>query len=361
MNAARSRSAQAEVPCGRAQRPTRSRSVTTTCTGSSGTQRSLVEPQDQHPRGQPLRPRCSQTRRRTMKGPSRSTAARVAFVAVRRLRYHRTGFSGRMTSVPSATRPPASSMGRPARSLEDELTEAFIDGYHVAGKEVGYWGRRFLQAVRGNGGLATAKRMLLPRNEGQRKGLDALLEANRPELTVEAIVLQPRFQGLFTAAELATAKDRLGEYGKIIATLASKRDRLYPEELKPGLKYAEGAKKQVRVNAYERNPRARAACLKHHGYDCVVCGFNFESRYGPLGRQFIHVHHLKPLALTDGEYRLDAVADLRPVCPNCHAMLHRGAEVLSIEELRAKLVATAGRSADTPDAPRLPPTASARG
>lgn len=225
-------------------------------------------------------------------------------------------------------------------SLEDELTDAFIEGYKVAGKEVGYWGRRFLRAVKGNGGLATAKRMLLPRNEGQRKGLDALLEANRPELTVEAIVLQPRFQNLFTAIELAAAKERLGEYGKTIATFASERQRLYPDELEPGQKYAEGAKKQIRVNAYERNPKARETCLKHHGYTCVVCSFNFESRYGNLGKEFIHVHHLKPLALTDGEYKLDAVADLRPVCPNCHAMLHRGAEVLSIEELRTKLTAT---------------------
>lgn len=137
--------------------------------------------------------------------------------------------------MPSAAHPPARSTDRPARSLEDELTEAFIDGYHVAGKEVGYWGRRFLQAVRRNGGLATAKRMLLPRNEGQRKGLDALLEANRPELTVEAIVLQPRLQGLFTAAELATTKERLGEYGKTIATLHRGTEVLNIEEFRAKL------------------------------------------------------------------------------------------------------------------------------
>jgi len=225
-------------------------------------------------------------------------------------------------------------------ALENELTAAFIDGYHVAGKEVGYWGRRFLQAVKRNGGLPTAKRMLLPRNEGQRKGLDALLEANRPELTVEAIVLQPKFQVLFTAAEIATAKDRLGEYGKQIVAHQATRQNIYPDDLEPGKNYVEGAKKQVRVNAFERNPKARTACLKHHGFNCAVCSFNFELRYGPIGKEFIHVHHLKPLALTDGEYKLDPVTDLRPVCPNCHAMLHRGNPVLSIEELHAILTAT---------------------
>ena len=222
-------------------------------------------------------------------------------------------------------------------SLEEELTEAFINGYQVAGKEVGYWGRRFLQAVRRNGGLATAKRMLLPRNDGQRKGLDALLEANRPDLTVEAIVLQPKFRSLFSAAEIVAARERLGEYGKAIAEHLARRERLFPDELEPGLKYVEGARNQVRVNAYERDKKARDACLKHHGRTCVVCAFNFEFRYGELGKNFIHVHHLNPLAHTDGEYELDPVADLRPVCPNCHAMLHRGESVLSIEELRARL------------------------
>ena len=70
--------------------------------------------------------------------------------------------------------------------MEDQLTIAFISGYTAVGTEIGYWGRRYLQAVKHNGELATAERMLLPRNADQRKGLDALLEANRPDLTVEA-------------------------------------------------------------------------------------------------------------------------------------------------------------------------------
>lgn len=222
-------------------------------------------------------------------------------------------------------------------NLEEDLTAAFIDGYKIAGNEVGYWGRRFLQAVKNKGGLATAKRMLLPRNAGQRKGLDALLEANRPELTVEAIVLQKKFQPLFTAVELAAARERLGEYGKTIAAIAAERENIFPDELAPGLKYTEGAKKQIRVNAYERNPKARKACLEHYGCICAVCNFDFSKKYGEFAKGFIHVHHLKPLALTNGQYKLDPVADLMPVCPNCHAMLHFSKTVLTIDELRAKM------------------------
>jgi 5-methylcytosine-specific restriction protein A len=222
-------------------------------------------------------------------------------------------------------------------SLEDELTAAMTEGYRRTGEEIGYWGRRYLQALRRAGGLATAKRMLKPRNAGQRKGLDALLEAGRPDLTTEAIVLEPRFKSLFTAAELAEAARRLGKYDLEAKKRHRHRERLYPDELDPGRKYSEGARKQVRVNAYERNAAARAACLRHYGYRCTVCDFSFEEHYGDLGKNFIHTHHLNPVALVRAEYQLDPIQDLRPVCPNCHAMLHRSESVLTIEELRNSL------------------------
>jgi 5-methylcytosine-specific restriction protein A len=222
--------------------------------------------------------------------------------------------------------------------LQDELTNALEDGYKRAGDEVGYWGRRFLQAVRRNGGLVTAKRMLRRTSttaSPRTMGLDALLKANRPDLTVEAIVLRDQFRTLFTPDELKVAEERLGEYGKQAARHVADKERLYPDELEPGQKYMEGARRQIRVNAYERNRRARQDCLKHHGLRCAVCDLLFEQVYGELGKGFIHVHHLRPLALCDAAYRLDAVEDLRPVCPNCHAMLHYSDKVLSIEELKA--------------------------
>ena len=222
-------------------------------------------------------------------------------------------------------------------STDAELTEAFIQAYQTAGREVGYWGRRFLQAVKRNGGLATAQRMLLPRNAGQRKGLDAILEAGKPELSVEAVVLQPRFRAMFTGAELKAAEERLGDYGRQAAILSKSKELLYPDELPTGSTYTEGARKQVRVNAYERDSRARTACHAHYGTTCVVCDVNFEDKYGDLGRGFIHAHHLLPLALTDGEYKINPIVDLRPVCPNCHAMLHRMQPPLAIEALRSLL------------------------
>jgi 5-methylcytosine-specific restriction enzyme A len=110
-----------------------------------------------------------------------------------------------------------------------------------------------------------------------------------------------------------------------------------PEELPTSRSYAEGAGKEVVVNAYERNPAARAACLRHYGYACSVCELKMEALYGRLGRKYIHVHHIVPLFRVRGRYKVDPIADLRPVCPNCHAMLHRQKPPLRISVLRKLL------------------------
>jgi 5-methylcytosine-specific restriction protein A len=101
--------------------------------------------------------------------------------------------------------------------------------------------------------------------------------------------------------------------------------------------YLEGAATQVTQTRYERNLQARIACLQHYGFSCTVCDFNFEKQYGPLGKSFIHVHHVVPIALIGKKYQIDPVKDLRPVCPNCHAMLHKQEPQLSIEKLKKLL------------------------
>jgi 5-methylcytosine-specific restriction enzyme A len=109
------------------------------------------------------------------------------------------------------------------------------------------------------------------------------------------------------------------------------------EEIPESNNYIEGASKRVTVNAYERNREARAKCLAHFGYTCLVCGFNFEKVYGEIGKDFVHVHHKIPLGEIKSEYVLNPITDLVPVCPNCHAMIHRTQPALSIESLKKHL------------------------
>ncbi|WP_318476735.1 HNH endonuclease [Photobacterium leiognathi] len=99
----------------------------------------------------------------------------------------------------------------------------------------------------------------------------------------------------------------------------------------------EGAMKTIKVNAYERDIKARKICLEHFGYLCKVCEFDFEKVYGERGKNFIHVHHIIPLSEIKSEYKLDPIKDLIPVCPNCHAMLHRYRNTILPQELKVIL------------------------
>jgi 5-methylcytosine-specific restriction protein A len=115
---------------------------------------------------------------------------------------------------------------------------------------------------------------------------------------------------------------------------AGRRPELPPEEVVTPKQYFEGATKAVTVNVYERDPAARRACLAAHGTRCCACNVDLGEEYGELGAGFIHVHHLTPLSTIDGKYSVDPVKDLRPLCPNCHGIVHRVSPPLRIEKLK---------------------------
>jgi 5-methylcytosine-specific restriction protein A len=104
-----------------------------------------------------------------------------------------------------------------------------------------------------------------------------------------------------------------------------------------GKPFFEGTKKIIAVNAYERNAEARQKCIDTFGCNCNICGFDFESAYGDRGKGFIHVHHIVPLSEINKNYKVNPLEDLIPVCPNCHAMLHRNGHTISPKEVEQLL------------------------
>ena len=143
-------------------------------------------------------------------------------------------------------------------AFHDEL----VSLYRRTGEATGYWPNRFLQAVRRNGGLAYAKRLLEPQHV--HSGFGVLIEKRRIDLSVECVVIDLRFQSLFTESELAVAHRRLDE-APSSAFPVTREQELFPEEVSDEEGLVEGTSRRTSVNAYERNPRARAACLEHFG------------------------------------------------------------------------------------------------
>lgn len=102
--------------------------------------------------------------------------------------------------------------------------------------------------------------------------------------------------------------------------------------------YIEGNRKALFTTKYERNTVLRRETIKEKGTICKCCNFDFEAFYGEIGAGYTHIHHTKPLYSYGGESSKVCIDDLEPVCPNCHAMLHKNKNsTLTIDQLREKI------------------------
>ena len=97
--------------------------------------------------------------------------------------------------------------------------------------------------------------------------------------------------------------------------------------------YPEGALTKVQTNRYERDRRNRAAAIAIHGTACKGCGLDMGAHYGSVAAGLIEIHHVTPVSQLGAGYVIDPVCDLVPLCPNCHAVVHRRNPPLSVDEL----------------------------
>ena len=90
-----------------------------------------------------------------------------------------------------------------------------------------------------------------------------------------------------------------------------------------------------------RNGSIRDHCLDHHKSVCKVCDFDPANKFGIEFLGMIDVHHLDPLASSDGERATDPIVDCVPLCPTCHRLAHHGMKpgtCRTIEEIKKLVV-----------------------
>jgi 5-methylcytosine-specific restriction protein A len=88
----------------------------------------------------------------------------------------------------------------------------------------------------------------------------------------------------------------------------------------------------------ERNRKLSKAAKKVHGYTCQGCDFNFEEKYGEIGKDYIEAHHLVPISLFKGQVvKLDPKLDFAVLCSNCHRMIHRTENPNNISAFRQNI------------------------
>ncbi|MBT3320894.1 MAG: hypothetical protein HN392_01275 [Anaerolineae bacterium] len=94
----------------------------------------------------------------------------------------------------------------------------------------------------------------------------------------------------------------------------------------------EGRRRKKTSIAYERSDAVRKAAIEYYRREdghiiCTVCNFDFFKTYGQRGKDYIEIHHETPLSETEGgerkEFLGEAIQNVKPVCSNCHKMIHR--------------------------------------
>ena len=107
-------------------------------------------------------------------------------------------------------------------ALEAEFDVAMMDIYRHARTEANYTATRFLQMLHEHRGLKTAQLLLHTAHVSD--GYTALWQRGRLDLTVEALILQPRWHGLFTDEDRGIARDRLRTYRFDVTSLEVETD-----------------------------------------------------------------------------------------------------------------------------------------
>lgn len=113
------------------------------------------------------------------------------------------------TPTPPEPAPPT----EPTSSLVDDFNSDMRAIYDRARSEAHYTATYFLSMLAEHGGLATARKLL--HAPAISDGFANLWERRRLDLTVEALVTQPRYVELFTPEEVSTARYRLEQFGYI--------------------------------------------------------------------------------------------------------------------------------------------------
>lgn len=85
----------------------------------------------------------------------------------------------------------------------------------------------------------------------------------------------------------------------------------------------------------ERNYNLSKKVKQIQGYSCKACNFNFEDKYGVIGKEFIEAHHLISMSnLEKKKIKLDQKNDFTVLCSNCHRMRHKIKPIPNLEEFK---------------------------
>lgn len=150
--------------------------------------------------------------------------------------------------------------------------------------------------------------------------------------------VQVAWQSSFPATPIPAFGPRQNTVFELSPAQARSLDKQIDEDSQPGSSLArlEGRLSRCWRALRARDRRIIEAKKQSSNMRCEVCGIKFAEVYGPVGENYIVVHHTKPIGLRR-RASLTRLSELILVCQNCHAMLHQRVPPLTKSKLRSLL------------------------
>ncbi len=167
------------------------------------------------------------------------------------------------------------------------------------------------------------------------KGRYLLTDAGEEYLRENLEAICYLFSNKFTCEDFTTAIESIEKsVGKKHSLLVYSEDEMISE----GTSVIKKSKTRL------RSQRLRNVAIEHYKSKdgkirCTICGFCFEEKYGDVGKDYIEIHHESPICQysDDGfeSYISEAIKNVKPLCANCHRMIHHNSiRPMTIEELK---------------------------
>ena len=97
-------------------------------------------------------------------------------------------------------------------------------------------------------------------------------------------------------------------------------------------------------HARQRSKALRDAAVEYYTrngrIECHACLLEFSRHYEAIGKNYIEIHHLNPICEYEGEVKIDlddSIKEVRPLCANCHRVVHLHKPILTIKAVQDAL------------------------
>lgn len=220
--------------------------------------------------------------------------------------------------------------------LIKELTDLMLPGGEDIEILDGRRDTKFSQKVRNLVSHETLEKLgyaTYPR--GQKNGLFQISDNGKRYLTENIEIIEYLLSNNFAYKDIRDSFNNIP-----LPSEGRKKVLVYDENLM----ITEGTKRNRNVTLYKRSSKLRDYALEKYTADghikCLVCLFDFFDFYGEIGKNYIEIHHVKPVlqyeAEEENKFLKDALKNVIPACSNCHRMIHRNRKrLLSVADLKA--------------------------